>query len=91
MSEAIAQFDSDENDGKCMRIFQAGNGDWYLSTGPADEGYHEHAVRICTSGGAAFRFPGLTESIAEAYYSLRDGGIEGALRLLDKEDREGST
>ncbi len=46
-----------------------GNGDWYVSVVPEGEGA-VRGVRICTSGGAASRVPGLPKAIADAFRVL---------------------
>ena len=46
-----------------------GNGDWYVSVVPEGQGA-VRGVRICTSGGAARRVPGLPTAIAEAFRAL---------------------
>lgn len=50
-------------------IFQGGNGDWYVSVDRPGAG-GIHAVRICTSGGAAQACPGLGRAIAAAYAAM---------------------
>ena len=54
-------------------ISQGGNGDWYVSVDlPGAGGIH--GVRICTSGGAASRCPGLGQAIAQAYRAMGGEG-----------------
>lgn len=79
MTEPVV-FESDDTEtGKVMRIFMAGNGDWYVSIGPKEERLHENCVRIRTSGGASFRCPGLSVAIANAYDAIRSGEEAGTL------------
>jgi hypothetical protein len=51
-------------------ILPGGNGDWYV--GVCEEGAHccGKMVRICTSGGASVRCPGLAGAIASAFRSI---------------------
>ena len=51
-------------------IYQAGNGDWYIGTCPEGEQPVGKMVRLCTSGGASFRHPGLTRAISAAYRAI---------------------
>lgn len=52
-------------------IEQGGNGDWYVSVVPQGQGNIGKAVRLCTSGGASSRCPGLTGAIAAAYKAIQ--------------------
>lgn len=53
-------------------IMPGGNGDWYIGTAPEGEFAPGTMVRICTSGGAARRVPGVGQRIAEIYRILAD-------------------
>ena len=53
---------------------QADNGDWYIATVPEGEFGVGKFVRLCTSGGASSRCPGLTVAIAGAYNAISKGG-----------------
>ena len=53
-------------------IMFGGNGDWYVSVVPEGE-KASRGVRICTSGGASFAAPGLTNAIANAFRAIRNG------------------
>ena len=55
-------------------ISEGGNGDWYIGTACEGRGCIGNAVRICTSGGAASRVPGLGAAIANAYRALIEAG-----------------
>jgi hypothetical protein len=50
-----------------------GNGDWYVSVVPKGSGTLGRGVRICTSGGAASRCPGLPSAIADAFRAIEGG------------------
>jgi hypothetical protein len=62
--------DRDEKEKNELVIFQGGNGDWYVGVTPEGEGCIGRTVRICTSGGAASRVPGLGPAIASAFRAL---------------------
>jgi len=62
--------DRDEQHRNELVIDQGGNGDWYVSVVSEGEGTIGRAVRICTSGGASSRCPGLTKAIADAYRAM---------------------
>ncbi len=47
-----------------------GNGDWYAAVVPKGEGTLGRAVRICTSGGASTKAPGLPVAIADAFRAI---------------------
>lgn len=51
-----------------------GNGDWYVAVVPEGTAPVGKAVRICTSGGASSRVPGLGVSIANAFRALVAAG-----------------
>ena len=51
-------------------IMQGGNGDWYVSVANGPDHFPREAVRICTSGGAASRCPGLGSAIGNAYTAM---------------------
>jgi hypothetical protein len=52
-----------------LMIQWGNNGDWYVSVIP--EGYLiGPTVRLCTSGGASSRCPGLTKAISDAYQAM---------------------
>jgi hypothetical protein len=55
-------------------ISQGGNGDWYVGVTPEGQGCIGKSVRICTSGGASSRVPGLTVAIADAFRALLAAG-----------------
>lgn len=55
-------------------IFQGGNGDWYVGVAPEGQGCIGKSVRICTSGGASSRVPGLAVAIADAFRALEGAG-----------------
>ena len=50
-------------------ILFSGNGDWYVSVVPRNE-RAVRGMRICTSGGASFRVPGLGIAVAEAFRAI---------------------
>jgi len=56
---------------RSLVIFQGGNGDWYVQVAPA-HGRTFEGVRLCTSGGASYAAPGLTNAIAEAYRCMKE-------------------
>lgn len=58
--------DLPEEDQRALVIFPGGNGDWYVQVTGAN-GMGWDGVRLCTSGGASTKVPGLTSAIAEAY------------------------
>lgn len=59
-------------------IFFGDNGDWYVSVAPEGEGTLGRGVRLCTSGGASLRCPGLTIAISDAYRAIYNNvGQEG--------------
>ena len=62
--------DLPEDELRALVIFPGGNGDWYVQVTPA-HGRSMEGVRICTSGGAATRCPGLPLALAAAYRALR--------------------
>lgn len=62
--------DLPEEDQRTLVIFHGGNGDWYVQVAPA-HGRTMEGVRICTSGGASSRCPGLGVAIADAYRAMR--------------------
>ena len=45
------------------------NSDWHVSVIPKNERFG-NSVRICTSGGASFRVPGLGVAVAEAFRAI---------------------
>lgn len=53
-----------------------GNGDWYVAVVPEGEGTVGRGVRICTSGGASSRCPGLAPAIADAFRAIVRGREE---------------
>lgn len=61
--------DRPQDEQRVLVIFPGGNGDWYVQVAPA-HGRATEGVRICTSGGAATRCPGLGIAIAEAYRAM---------------------
>jgi hypothetical protein len=64
--------DRDEKRRNELVIQIGGNGDWYVSVVPEGQGAMGKAVRICTSGGAASRCPGLPAAIAQAFIAIVD-------------------
>jgi len=62
--------DRDESHRNELVIMQGGNGDWYVAVVPEGEGTIGRAVRLCTSGGASSRCPGLTGAIANAFRAI---------------------
>jgi hypothetical protein len=62
--------DRDSRERHELVIMQAGNGDWYVSVLPEKHRIGP-TVRLCTSGGASSRVPGLVAAIASAYRALR--------------------
>ena len=51
-------------------IYQGQNGDWYVQIVPEGDRLGP-TVRLCTSGGASARVPGLTTAIAQAFRALQ--------------------
>lgn len=75
-----ARYLTDDRDSKRRKelvILNGGNGDWYV--GVCDEGSFPvgNMVRICTSGGASVRCPGLTAAIASAFRSIASNPLLG--------------
>src|SRR3989344_1085908 len=74
MSEITAvRYLTDDRDARRRNelvIWVGGNGDWYVAVVPEGEGTIGRAVRICTSGGASSKVPGLTVAIANAFRAL---------------------
>lgn len=68
--------DRDTKERQELVIQRGGNGDYYVSVVPEGERTFR-GVRICTSGGAASRFPKLVAAIADAYRTLHtnDAGV----------------
>lgn len=62
--------DLPEEDQRTLVIFHGGNGDWYVQVAPL-HGRTMEGVRLCTSGGASTRCPGLTTAIADAYRAIK--------------------
>jgi len=62
--------DRDFKDRNELVITLGGNGDWYVSVVPEGQGAIGRGVRICTSGGASSRVPGLAPAIANAFRAL---------------------
>lgn len=58
-------------------IMQGNNGDWYVAVVPEGEGAIGRGVRLCTSGGASSRCPGLTVAISQAYRAIKNGEERG--------------
>lgn len=65
--------DLPEEDLRTLVIFPGGNGDWYVQIAGAN-GRATDGVRLCTSGGASSKVPGLTVAIAEAYRAIKAAG-----------------
>ena len=73
--------DRDLRDRNELVIMQGDNGDWYVSVVPEGEGCIGKGVRLCTSGGASSRCPGLTVAIAQAYRAIAaNAGTEAGYR-----------
>jgi hypothetical protein len=73
MSEDQMRYLTDDRDYKDRNelvITQGGNGDWYVATVPEGHGAAGRGVRICTSGGASTRCPGLAPAIANAFRAI---------------------
>lgn len=66
--------DADEDDLNELVISTGGNGDWYVAVVPKGTGCIGKSIRICTSGGASARVPGLAPAIANAFQSLARAG-----------------
>ena len=62
--------DRDIDDRLELVIMQGDNGDWYVGVVPEGEGCIRRMVRLCTSGGASSRCPGLTVAISKAYRAI---------------------
>lgn len=62
--------DLPEEDQRDLIISIGANGDWYVAIAPTGGETTAEVVRLCTSGGASFRCPGLTIAIAEAYRAI---------------------
>lgn len=62
--------DRDKTERNELAIFQGGNGDWYVGVVPEGEMGIGRFVRLCTSGGASSRCPGLTTAIGYVYDAL---------------------
>ena len=62
-------------------ITKGDNGDWYVAVAPEGEGIIGRGVRICTSGGASTRVPGLGPAIADAFRALLDATGEGITHI----------
>lgn len=69
--------DRDEKHRNELVIYRGGNGDWYVSVVPEGEGCMGKGVRLCTSGGASKRCPGLPIAISKAFQAIHGG--EGIL------------
>ena len=46
------------------------NGDWYVAVVPEGEVAFGRSVRLCTSGGASSKVPGLAPAIANAFRAI---------------------
>jgi len=66
--------DRDERRPNELVIFTGGNGDWYVGIASQGTGCIGRSVRLCTSGGASSRVPGLTLAIANAFRALVAAG-----------------
>ena len=51
-------------------ISYGNNGDWYVAVVPEGEGTLGRGVRLCTSGGASSKAPGLAPAIADAFRAI---------------------
>lgn len=63
--------DRDCKDRRELVISFGGNGDWYVSVVP-EGAAATIGVRLCTSGGASSKVPGLTVSIANAFRAIAE-------------------
>lgn len=94
--------DRDEESPKELLIEPGGNGDWYVGVVEKGAGGVGRSIRICTSGGASTKVPGLGQAIATAFRILigdrvqeeRAEPIEEALRNVTEvryrtDDRDG--
>lgn len=61
--------DLPDTEQKALVIIHGHNGDWYVQIAPKD-GRTTDGVRLCTSGGASTRCPGLTQAIADAFQAI---------------------
>ena len=61
--------DRDSRERHELVIYQGNNGDWYVMVVPEGNRLGP-TVRLCTSGGASSRVPGLTAAIAQAFLAL---------------------
>ena len=59
-------------------IGQGDNGDWYIGVAPEGKFVVGRCVRLCTSGGASSRCPGLTTAISQAYKAIAKGEEGGS-------------
>ena len=66
--------DRDDERPNELVIFPGGNGDWYVGVARQGKGCIGNSVRICTSGGASTRAPGLGLAIAHAFRALINAG-----------------
>ena len=64
--------DADEDPRYALTIYQANNGDWYVSVMPDGHRIGPN-VRICTSGGASHSHPGLSNAIHKVYEAIEAG------------------
>lgn len=71
-------------DQRKLVIFMGGNGDWYVQVAPVG-GVSFEGVRLCTSGGASTKVPGLTNAIAEAYRCIKAADSASDRRSLMSE------
>ena len=71
--------DRDVEPKKELVINLGGNGDWYIAVVSEGEGTIGRAVRICTSGGASTRVPGLPVAIGSAFTALEKAKKEGLI------------
>lgn len=65
-------------------ITLGGNGDYYVGVVPQGQGCIGRAVRVCTSGGASSRVPGLGQGIAAAFRALIAAGEGGGVTLVPR-------
>lgn len=94
--------DRDEESPKELLIELGSNGDWYIGVVEEGAGGVGRSIRICTSGGASTKAPGLGQAIATAFRILigekvreeRAEPIDEALRNVTEvryrtDDRDG--
>lgn len=74
--------DRDEERRNELVISLGNNGDWYIAVVPERRGTIGSGVRICTSGGAASKVPGLAPAIANVFRVLASAKGEGITHMM---------